>query len=313
MTPAIISTHSNSIHSGSKYDSVFDSHYTEDTSSISSQVITLETGILPSLMTPPLRYCATKDWHSKGEGNSGCEKVSSSPSHLCFIKRESLSNSSTPKLLPLSSGLESILPTLLQPEVVYIEPSFPSPQEHGSEASPGTGMMSIHMPPSLLKSSSESSADTCISNDSTPTLERPSPVLPEERHTPPYKQKPLIPRVRIIYPNDSDSDTDYTPHSPRCPHHPMMFYQESVTPQSSPLHASSHRQTNPLHTSHLLPNRYQERERTSDDRVVLKRRESILSRLIRKQKSFKEESRLKRHFPVRRAFSDRITYHVRKG
>ena len=81
------------------------------------------------------------------------------------------------------------------------------------------------------------------------------------------------------------------------------FYQESITPQPSP----------------QLPRRYNGR---STQRVTpaqeranpVKRSASILQRLKRRRHgSFRYERRPKRHLPVKRAFSDRIAYQIRKG
>ena len=81
------------------------------------------------------------------------------------------------------------------------------------------------------------------------------------------------------------------------------FYQENITPQPSP----------------QLPRRYNGR---STQRVTpaqeranpVKRSASILQRLKRRRHgSFRYERRPKRHLPVKRAFSDRIAYQIRKG
>ena len=59
-------SHSNSresLHSSTKYDSAFDSHYSEDAASLDSQQVhsilypvDINTDVLPSLLTPPLQY-----------------------------------------------------------------------------------------------------------------------------------------------------------------------------------------------------------------------------------------------------------------
>ena len=91
------------------------------------------------------------------------------------------------------------------------------------------------------------------------------------------------------------------------------FYQENITPQPSPQLPRRYHQPSPQ-----LPQRYRDTG-TSTQRVTpgpnpLKRSTSILQRLKRrKHGSFRYERRPKRHLPVKRAFSDRIAYHIRKG
>ena len=70
-----------SLQSSSKYDSAFDSHFSEDTASLSSQVVSVsypidvETSILPSVLTPPMPYRVAPD---EEVDNSGRQSVASS-------------------------------------------------------------------------------------------------------------------------------------------------------------------------------------------------------------------------------------------
>ena len=94
------------------------------------------------------------------------------------------------------------------------------------------------------------------------------------------------------------------------------FYQDNITPQPSPKPPRRYHQPSPQ-----LPRRYRETG-TSAQQVISvqeevnrpKRSASILQRLKkRRYGSFRYESKLRRRLPVKRAFSDRITYHIRKG
>ena len=80
-----------------------------------------------------------------------------------------------------------------------------------------------------------------------------------------------------------------------------VFYHESLTPQPSP--------------RHQLPNRYNQNETDSPQKHsnTPKRRGSILQRLRRRHGSFNSAKRPKRYVPVKRSFSDRMTYDIRKG
>ena len=85
-----------------------------------------------------------------------------------------------------------------------------------------------------------------------------------------------------------------------------VFYHESLTPQPSP--------------RHQLPNRYNisplnqsETDSPQKRSNAPKRRASILQRLRRRHGSFKSAKRTKRYVPVKRSFSDRMTYDIRKG
>ena len=104
------------------------------------------------------------------------------------------------------------------------------------------------------------------------------------------------------------AEVDSNPSTPQRSPKGTVFYHESLTPQSSP-----HRQPH-----HHLPKRYEvsplsHNETDSPCRHAPKRRTSILQRLRRRRGSFKTEKRPKRRVPVKRSFSDRITYHIRKG
>ena len=96
-----------------------------------------------------------------------------------------------------------------------------------------------------------------------------------------------------------------------------VFYQDSITPQPSPRHRKAH-------TPQLLPRRYRDTTTSATpshhDQPVKqrpnapKRSASILQRLKRKHGSFNRTDRQrKRRVPVKRSFSDRIAYHIRKG
>ena len=74
------------------------------------------------------------------------------------------------------------------------------------------------------------------------------------------------------------------------------FYHESLTPQPSPRQQQRNEVDSPQQRANAP-----------------KRRASILQRLRRRRGSFKAEKRPKRHVPVKRAFSDRMTYDIRKG
>lgn len=368
-------THTNSresLHSSSKYDSAFDSHYSEDTMSLNSPILNasypVETSVLPSILTPPLAYRVTIPSKQKEEEDEeeevgehstdhyrhhktkrSCKKkkadkvlrdyiltrssgTSCSPSsphsagHIISDScRSELTNTLSSKL-PFNEDVTEIpLLTIHHPEIVYVESASPSPtrprvvatnaeifptkgentltiqttMELG--ATPSTRNDQTTPPATPHRSPSESSSpEDLISNDSTPT--------PQRKHT-------LTPRVTIIYPNDhySDSDTEYTHNSParapRQPHFPKtgtLFYQESLTPLPT-----AHRHASP---SHMLPDRYWDSTHTShSNRRSPKRKASILRRLKRKRGSFKEEGLVKRRLPVKRSFSERLTYHIRKG
>jgi hypothetical protein len=81
----------------------------------------------------------------------------------------------------------------------------------------------------------------------------------------------------------------------------MVFYHESLTPQPSP--------------RHQLSRRYNQNEKDSPQKHpnAPKRRASILQRLRRRHGSFNSTKRPKRYVPVKRSFSDRMTYDIRKG
>ncbi len=80
-----------------------------------------------------------------------------------------------------------------------------------------------------------------------------------------------------------------------------MFYHESLTPQPSPQYQLSRRDSqNEKDSSQKRPN-------------APKRRASILQRLRRRHGSFNSTKRPKRYVPVKRSFSDRMTYDIRKG
>lgn len=80
-----------------------------------------------------------------------------------------------------------------------------------------------------------------------------------------------------------------------------VFYHESLTPQPSP--------------RHQIPKRYNQSETDSPQKHsnAPKRRASILQRLRRRHGSFNSAKRPKRYVPVKRSFSDRMTYDIRKG
>ena len=112
-------------------------------------------------------------------------------------------------------------------------------------------------------------------------------------------------RVTIVAANTSTSSTQQPPMG-------TVFYQESLTPQPSPRHQLPH---------HQLPRRYEtsplghnETDSTRRRANAPKRRMSILQRLRRRRGSFKKEKKHReRHIPVKRSFSDRMTYDIRKG
>ena len=81
----------------------------------------------------------------------------------------------------------------------------------------------------------------------------------------------------------------------------VLFYHESLTPQPSP--------------RHQLSKRYNQNETDSPQKHsnTPKRRASILQRLRRRHGSFSSAKRPKRYVPVKRSFSDRMTYDIRKG
>lgn len=79
------------------------------------------------------------------------------------------------------------------------------------------------------------------------------------------------------------------------------FYHESLTPQPSP--------------RQQLSKRYNRNETESPQKHsnTPKRQPSILQRLRRRHGSFNSTKRPKRYVPVKRSFSDRMTYDIRKG
>ncbi len=363
-----------SLHSSSKYDSAFDSHYSEDTASLSSQILlhtpcTVETSVLPSILTPPLPYrVATKEEgeygpptaiksHSKKKysaqrANKSHQRTSvrPSPSPSAELAHTKPSKSSTP---PGHKHMKSIQPfdlsTSHQPEAepsppvkldgdsdlpAKYEPKISSPLVtttsaeilHTADVTTSEARAEyVHVSAGLVHStlhrrlSDSSSTDDLISNDSTPTIGRRHQNTPP----PPSEQEdasqniPLTPQVTIIYPPDSnleharDSPNPLPRPSP-FPKHGTLFYQESLTPHSSPLNTSSHRHTSP---SHLLPTRYLDTSHgvQPSERKPPNRQASILQRLVRKRGSFREEGVIKRRLPVKRSFSERIAYHIRKG
>lgn len=80
-----------------------------------------------------------------------------------------------------------------------------------------------------------------------------------------------------------------------------VFYHESLTPQPSPRHQLAKRH------NHSETDSPQKRSNAP------KRRASILQRLRRRHGSFNSTKRPKRYVPVKRSFSDRMTYDIRKG
>lgn len=164
---------------------------------------------------------------------------------------------------------KGVLPSPHKPELVYLQPSPQTPHrttptntKNGRadnitkpQDTPRPTGVEIRTPsPLLLRCASDSSSsEDLISNASTPRNNR---HLPQMTSTP--SQEPLNPRVTIIYPQDnpdSDSDDDYPrQYGPRyvmrqSPQFPKrgtgtVFYQESLTPQPSPLrktHTVTHR------------------------------------------------------------------------
>ena len=122
---------------------------------------------------------------------------------------------------------------------------------------------------------------------------------------PPGKHKSLGFRVNGLKEDNSKVDEWTT-----------RFYQDNITPQPSPKLSPRYHQHTPQ-----LPRRYRETG-TSVQQVTSvqepihppKRSASILQRLKkRRYGSFRYERKPRRRLPVKRAFSDRITYHIRKG
>ena len=368
--------HSNSresLHSSSKYDSAFDSHYSEDTASLNSQILlqtpcTVETSFLPSrILTPPLPYrvpseeqdedrneattpvvrSRSKKRHSAHRLSRNRERGSCSPSPLpgaVGISKSSRSSKHSKERFTHSSSVANphqpeILDVQITPPARFVPDStpqtkIPSPATSANEneqliistaqvesvqisANPGYSALQSTLHRRLSESSS---TDDLISNDSTPTLNRRPP-----KASPPDAQEsnpmPLTPQVTIIYPSDSKlgragESPGPLPRPSPYPKRGTLFYQESLKPptHSSPLHTTTHRHTSP---SHLLPTRYTDSSNQSprvSRRQTPKRSESILKRLIiRKRGSFKEEGTIKRRLPVKRSFSERIAYNIRKG
>lgn len=221
------------------------------------------------------------------------------------------------------------LPTLCQPQCVYVEPKEESIVQISSTNvfSETTPIVSSRSPTKQLAetsfpthqrhpSESSSTEDDLISNDSIPTPTAERRQLPQsQQHTAEeVDTQGLSPRVTIIYPNPA-TDTDYSDDSPLVSRHNYfpktgtLFYQERLTPQPSPLHAA--RQHN---VSHTLPSRYRDSALNPQPNAKLvKRSGSILQRLKRKRGSFKEDGKLKRKLPVKRSMSERMTYHIKKG
>ena len=387
------SHHSNSrdsLHSNSKFDSAFDSHYSEDTESVNSQVFKIspvETSYLPSILTPPLAYRTIptsqptsarsqsqnqqdpshqkprsvdshyrkeqrrKKNHSRAQQRSAGVSPGSSPSpEFFYSKRKKFSShfrSSTPssktpqtsthhQSSSIKEVVPSTLPTMLQAEVIHLKsieshpPPSLSPKQSPSKVVPPQYQTISSTDPVSIPHRSPPSDSSSNSWASTPTLERKHPQTQlkggeeenGEEWTPPrpHKQEHLTPRVTIVYPNNaSDSDTEYVQGSPRLTYFPKrgtLFYQDSLTPRPSPLHMTTHRHTSP---GHIVPNRYRETGSTSPLHTTAtntkspKRSSSFLQRLKRKRGSFRDESHLKKRLPVKRSFSDRMTYHIRKG
>ena len=80
-----------------------------------------------------------------------------------------------------------------------------------------------------------------------------------------------------------------------------VFYHESLTPQPSPRHQLSRRHSQ------------NDKDSLQKRPTAPKRRASILQRLRRRHGSFNSTKRPKRYIPVKRSFSDRMTYDIRKG
>lgn len=402
-----------SLHSSSKYDSAFDSHYSEDTVSLNSQVVSVsypidvETSILPSILTPPMPYrvVATREnmessgrqpaapstdrYRKKGKQTKEPRTqrtpgVSSSPSPSPLVTRQLMctgegssvehtgegqgsSASLSPSVMHQLTGegqksspclsatsteshshphrtvshlmSNSSLPTIHQPQRIYVQPSpleeesardqitctrttsdtTPTiPQRYDAEVTPTKFLVVPSedevacFPTHQRRLSESSSTDDLISNDSTstPTVERRQP----QSYLTEGDSLGLTPRVTIIYANHA-SDSEYSDDSPLTSRHNYfpktgtMFYQERLTPQSSPLHAAQRHST-----PHMLPSRYRDTTHNSQPNSrSVKRSGSILQRLKRKKGSFKEDGILKRRLPVKRSLSDRMAYHIKKG
>ena len=358
-----------SLRSSSKYDSAFDSHYSEDTLSQTSQALAaschVEASVLPSMiLTPPLPYRVVTASKGAKETNAGdgrqspynyqdyiekkfrAKRISKDPIYLenaTANDQHSPSSSSPsftlqhtqqPPTLPAVHQLEYVSPAHSSSPASQVvrngvmdEATLPLPKGEMAPSRTDTILVSSATPPTGSHSqaspkaedattfsrhqSSESSSvsDELVSNDSTPTMQRKHPHV--EDHT------PLTPTVTIVYPQPHSSEfgQKYPPESP-LPKHTYfpktgtLFYQESITPQASPLHKTlTHK------TPSSLPPRYRDslRDPHQQDRNLPKRSGSILQRLKRKRGSFKEEGVLKRRLPVKRSFSDRLTYHIKKG
>lgn len=359
-----------SLHSSSKYDSAFDSHYSEDTVSVGSQVLSgsypVETSLLPSILTPPLPYRVValkqEDEGAKGQSHHDHHhRPKKSPvknrerkdgdssrvisydsstqpgpatdaSRTLTITEDLMDVNHQPQLVYVHKKPDAVLtkletatsksettsPTLTEitptksetaPEALITPPRVGgSPTRH--EVANSDGFVGLATPQRRI--SDCSSDDDLTSNDPTPTMER--------KHTSPSpRQQPLTPRVTIIYPEDSnlDNNSQHSP-MPRHTHFPKrgtVFYQESLTPQPSPLHRAYRRKESS--PSHTLPDRYWDSTHHSntnqDGKMLPKRTASILQRLKRKRGSFKEDGKLKKRLPVKRSHSEHMTYHIKRG
>lgn len=132
-----------SLLSSSKYDSAFDSHYSEDAVSLNSQVLSIsypvdmQTSTLPSILPPPLPYRVVTTTRDETPSPSPASKRSHAKKGVRLRDLTSMGpcRSSSPSPSPLTRHLRRTvshlmtdlsLPVVHKPERIYVEASSPT-------------------------------------------------------------------------------------------------------------------------------------------------------------------------------------------
>jgi hypothetical protein len=233
-----------SLQSSSKYDSAFDSHYSEDAASLNSQVVNVsypidvETGLLPSVIAPPLAFqVAVAGEETDNPGRRKPASAAPITRHKTQLKSPRLVGaSSSPSLSPLAThqlGGVQIPPPheLVGHQLVRKDQSPPSTIVMHQHTGEGTCSHSKDTPHDLHQlSGTYSSAEKfseprivshLMSNTTLPTLHKPQCVyvedkVTEEQEMPVRTSSETTPKGRQMH------DDDITPtklsEEPEVPH-----------------------------------------------------------------------------------------------
>ena len=262
------------------------------------------------------REGSTRSTSSIGSYSSNSSKRSSPVISVGLSEEDILEMSKLTTTVPQSTGTKQPTTT-----VSVIHSNFIAPEKQRAE-------VEYILPIETEPEDSDSSHSTIVddSNVSTPIkLQQTSSQVKRLSYTVPTDaslsvvEGPLTPEIIVIN-EDRQEEKREKGHRTEI-QKGTVFYQDSLDPQQSPrkMHESKH---------HLSPHpKIPQRYRDSRDHMRLgskntrpqasnmpKRSASFLQRLrIRRGTSFKSETKPKKRLPVRRSFSDRIMYQIRKG